>query len=175
MSLIGRWASWYQGLQEPQAYGEETSYHLAAEFLDDCETVQDWGCGKGFFRTICRGQYLGIDGTKTPFCDVVADLTEFRSEADGVLLRHVIEHNYGWPMILESAAATARRKICIVLFTPVVEETREIAFTEPLGVPDISFAIKDVAVHLRAFDLEHERIETVTQYGEETIIRAVRQ
>lgn len=174
LSAIDRWAGWYHGLEEPEPYGDVATYHLAAEFLSDCHLVQDWGCGKGFFRTVRKGEYLGIDGTDTPFCDVVSDLTDFRSEADGVLLRHVLEHNYRWQTILDNAIATVRRKLCIILFTPVAEFTHEIAYTEELGVPDLSFSLDQLRTYLGDFAVTIEHIESNTQYGQETIIRATR-
>jgi hypothetical protein len=173
--MTDAWAPWYRGLDGPQPYGEVTSYHIAADFLADCETVEDWGCGKGYFSTL-RPDVLGVDGTKTPFSDVVTDLKRYRSEADGVLLRHVLEHNYGWQFILDNAIATARKKLCIILFTPCTEETfaQEIAFTEELGVPDISFSLEQLKPRFHEFAVTVEHIKSNTQYGEETIIRATR-
>lgn len=177
-SNVGAWDRWYAGLQadDPQPYGDSFSYALAADFLQDCSSVEDWGCGKGWFRTLLQGgpKYIGIDGSQTPFADVVADLTEYLSNPDGILIRHVLEHNYQWADILANAVQSARRKLCIVLFTPCSPETHEIAFTEDVGVPDLSFDLADICDRMGGFDVETERIVTATQYGEETIIRGVR-
>jgi hypothetical protein len=177
-SNLGKWDQWYAGLEdgEPQAYGDVFSYALAADFLQDCASVEDWGCGKGWFRTLMKGgpEYTGIDGSKTPFADVVADLTEYLSNPDGILIRHVLEHNYQWQEILANAVQSARKKLCIILFTPCSAETHEIAYTEDVGVPDISFDLRDILDRMGGFEVESERIVTATQYGEETIIRGVR-
>lgn len=171
--MKNKWAGWYAGVDEPQAYGETTTYELAAEFLSDCATVEDWGTGKGWFKTL-RSDAIGVDGTDSPFADVVADLRFYRTDADGILLRHVLEHNYDWADILSNAASSARRKLCIVLFTPCGPETREIAFTEEVGVPDMSFNVSDITDRLGAFTVDVSMLSTNTQYGQETMLQATR-
>ena len=170
---MGAWSGWYRGLSKPEPYGDTRSYEIAAEFLADCATVEDWGSGKGFFRTL-RPDVLNVDGTRSPLVDIVTDLRCRHSRADGILLRHVLEHNYDWQAILDNAAASAHRKLCVVLFTPCAPRTHQIAFTDDLGVPDLSFALGDLLVRLVHFDTKTERIESATQYGEETIIRCLR-
>lgn len=176
-SNVGKWDPWYKGLskERPQAYGDMTTYLIAAEFLGDCPVVADWGCGKGFFGTVCKSEYVGVDGTQTPFSDVVCDLVdEHPNTYDGILLRHVLEHNYDWQAILDNAIKSAQHKLCIVLFTPCGEETKEIAFTESIGVPDMSFAITDILKPLinSGAQVSVMELKTNTQYGVETVIKA---
>jgi hypothetical protein len=172
--MTGAWAPWYEGLTEPQAYGDLLTYEVAAAFLADCATVADWGTGKGWFKTL-RPDAIGVDGTASPFADVVTDLTEYREPSDGILLRHVLEHNYRWDVILSNAAECAQQKLCVVLFTPCGDVTREIAFTEQLGVPDMSFALSDIFGFLAEFSETRTRhLRTNTQYGTETVILATR-
>lgn len=167
------WDAWYVGLLEPEPYGDTRSYGLAEKFLSDCETVQDWGCGKGWFKTL-RPDAVGVDGTQTPFSDVVTDLRSYICWTDGVLLRHVLEHNYDWAQILLNAVNSAQHKLCIILFTPLGEETKEIAFTEQLGVPDLSFALSDLLAYLEDFSVEMSGFPSATQYGQETILYCTR-
>src|ERR1700722_11100627 len=100
---VGRWDQWYAGLDAASPYGDVRSYEVGAAFLADCELVEDWGCGKGGMRQyVAPDSYRGIDGSRTPFADVIADLREYRSDVDGVFVRHVLEHNYDWRTILSN-------------------------------------------------------------------------
>lgn len=173
--MLGRWAPWYRGLEagEPQSYGDTTTYGLAAEFLADCKSVADWGTGKGYFQTL-RPDAIGVDGTDTPFADVVADLRTYRRKVGGILLRHVLEHNEDWREIMDNAAWSANAKLCIVLFTPLSDVTHEIARAPDIDVPDISFRLSDITERLAGFAVGFTEHDTVTQYGREVVIRAVR-
>lgn len=172
---VGLWDRWYAGLADPQPYGDDTTYLLGAEFLADCPLVEDWGCGKGWFRTFTNpDRYRGVDGSCTPFADVIADLATYRSVVPGVFMRHVLEHDYRWADILENAAASATDRLVVVLFTPLGDTTREIAFAPDPGVPDISFRLDDILDRLEAFTVDVETLTTATQYGTETILRCTR-
>lgn len=118
-------------------YGTEASYRRAALLLDHRDwTVADWGCGgaaaKKYFT---KASYKGIDGSPG-FADVVADLLDYREKSDGILLRHVLEHNYDWRRILENAIASARRLVVVVFFL-VPKEPEEIHAIGADGVPAI--------------------------------------
>lgn len=171
MTNVGKWDHWYcRGQELPQAYGDTVTYKLGAEHLADCAVVEDWGCGKGWFRTfIPNGRYRGIDGSQTPWADIVADLTEYRSDVPGVFMRHVLEHNYRWADILTNAVASFRQRFALVLFTPLVDATVELAYNDDPGVPDLAFSLDDVASHLDGLSWSYETIPTDTQYETETI------
>lgn len=141
MSNVGKWDGWYGGVTLPEPYGEATTYYEAEKHLKGL-SVEDWGCGKGFFRTIHSGGYLGVDGSNTPYTDVIADLTKYTSNAEGILLRHVIEHNSDWESILSNAVSSTD-KLVLVLFTPMSRKTKQIAWND-IGVPDISFKHGDI-------------------------------
>lgn len=170
-SNVDKWSSWYSGLTEPAPYGDVTSYHAADRFLHDCVTVEDWGTGRGWFKTL-RPDSVGVDGSWSKFCDVHVDLTDYTTSVDGILLRHVLEHNYEWQAILRNAIVSAQHKLYVILFTPVVDETHAIAFAEDPGVPDISFNIDDITGPMFAagFSVSCEEVESRTQYGVETLI-----
>lgn len=170
-----KWTTWYQDVEIPEPYGDTLSYEIAAEFLHDCLTIADWGCGKGFFRTrVLADRYVGIDGTITPFTDVVADLSNYIHQVEGILLRHVLEHNVDWQKVLLNAVNSATYKLCIILFTPLSDTTRQIAWTDGLEVPDISFYLPDIMAYLEDFEVTYSTFTSATQYGEETVIKAVR-
>lgn len=175
--MLGRWAVW-NATDEPVPYGLSPTYEFGAAWLEPCALVEDWGCGRGWLSTlVAPDRYRGVDGSASPFAAVVADLTEYRSQAPGVFMRHVLEHNESWSEILANAAASARERLFIALFTPTGRTTRQIAWNDNPGVPDISFRLRDLTDPLRAvgFTVTTERIASpATQYEVETMIRAAR-
>jgi hypothetical protein len=145
VSNLGKWAPWYDQLApdaQPEAYGDSPTYEMGARWLECCDRIEDWGCGKGWLRTLVEPErYVGIDGTAFPFADVVTDLTGYVSEASGIFMRGVLEHDYRWPIILIDAVKSFRMRMALVLFTPMssTDSIRDqIGFTEELGVPDLS-------------------------------------
>ena len=98
--------------------------------------------------------------------DVVADLRDYRSEVHGILMRHVIEHNYDWQKVLDNALASCS-KLALVIFTPFASETHVIhEYTDP-PVPDISFKHSDLTELFPSYT--EESFSSGTQYGAETI------
>jgi hypothetical protein len=178
VSSAGKWDRWYGLLgDKPEPYGPSVTYQLGADWLAPCDLVEDWGCGKGWMRKLIpAGRYRGVDGSGTPFADIVADLTAYRSTVPGVFMRHVIEHDHDWDLILDNAVASAQERLCVILFTPLAETTRQIAFAEDPGVPDISFRLGDLTdrVDDAGFSWSAETLDTPTQYKTETILRCKR-
>lgn len=106
-------------LQHP-SYGSPTSYRLAAQWVEGCRTVDDWGGSFGFLRHFLPGdvRYRVIDGTTQHADTVLADLTTFAEPADGIVLRHVLDMARDWPQVLENALAAFQRRLVVVTFTP---------------------------------------------------------
>lgn len=103
-------------------YGDVESYRRAASFLDVPGTVEDWGCGRAYARQFFKtAKYIGVDGTASRYCDEHDDLRLRVSSPDGILLRHVLEHNVCWQWILQAACRAARRKLCLVHFIAFAE------------------------------------------------------
>lgn len=174
---LGKWNRWYSLLgTDVEPYGDSATYAMAAAHVAECETVEDWGCGKGWMRRHIPGdRYTGIDGSASPFADVIADLAEYRSTCDAVIIRHVLEHEPRWADIVTNAAASARSAIAIVLFTPTLSATQEIAWNDDPGVPDIAFNVADITNLLVGWRCTVETIDSpLTQYGVETFIGATR-
>ena len=169
-SNVGKWKRNYDGLSEIKTYADETSYRLAAAFLDGLESGEDWGCGSGGFRLFCKSPYIGVDGTENPFVDKVADLATYRSDADGILLRHVLEHNPAWEKILDNALQSFRKKLCIVVFTPFADETKVIEYYRKMDVVDISFEREDLVSRFAPFRwTSEEDLRTDSQYDVEHV------
>ena len=53
------------------------------------------------------GFYRGIDRDPSAACDQTADLAGYTSTTDGLLLRHVLEHNLHWRGVLRNALASS--------------------------------------------------------------------
>lgn len=172
-SMLGRWDRWNKNIKNMGAfrYGDTITYKKAAEFLADMEGVEDWGCGAAGFKRFYKGKYLGVDGSKNPFVDKIVDLAEYKSEVDGILLRHVLEHNYQWEKVLQNAVDSFQKKLCLILFTPFVEETKEIAHNRQHGVdvPDLAFKREDIEKLFDGTKFSSETLTTDTGYKVETI------
>lgn len=173
-SMLGKWDGWYKDVNTMGsfAYGDTVTYRLAAEFLADMPEVEDWGCGTGGFKRLYQGKYTGLDGSANPFVDKIVDLRTYRSSIDGIMMRHVLEHNYDWPEVLTGAVSSFKKKYCLVLFTPFTTATHEIAHNKKHGVdvPDIAFDKKDIERFFAGLKWRLEdNIKTRTGYGVEHV------
>ncbi len=171
---MDKWNGSYHKLKEREPYGDTITYQYGAIWLTGCETVEDWGCGAGWFETFCKApNYIGIDGSDTPFLTKKADLVLYKSDVDGIFMRHILEHNYEWKTILYNALESFRKRMCLILFTPLVDTTRVIATNPGYGhVPDISFSMRELEDIFKYHGVKYsyETIKSETQYGEETVI-----
>lgn len=171
-SPIGNWEALFRANRDPFPFGDTLTYEKAAQYLDGLETVEDWGCGQGWFRRYLNPSvnYKGIDGSRSPGLDVVADLATYTSKTEGLLLRHVLEHNEGWSAILHNALESFTKRMVVVLFTPFAQVTHQIAFNPTIGVPDIAFAKDDLTAQFKGFQWRlEENLRTKTQYGVEHV------
>src|SRR5262249_18621560 len=120
--VIGKWD--YRGLAQ-FPYDDETTYKKAMAFLDGHGIIEDWGCGTAYAkRFVTKSIYIGIDGSKSSFTDRIVDLREYTSDADCILIRHVLEHNYDWKMILTNAVKSFKRRMVLIIFTPLTNHTQ---------------------------------------------------
>lgn len=152
---VGKWP---YNEETPQGrYGEESSYEAAVEFLDGLGLVEDWGCGTAWAkRHFKRSKYVGVDGTKSPWCDEVDDLVTRTSSPDGILLRHVLEHNYKWRDLLANACVCAKSKITIVFFVPFSLVERD--HIPSLFVPTLGLVRDDVIAVLNGWNITEKHI-----------------
>ena len=174
------WNHHYRGYTgERKLFGEPTSAKMVAAFFDDDEVkrVEDWGCGYGGFKEFLRAdqKYIGIDGSDSPYADVKADLVKYKSRADAILLRHVLEHNGRWDLILRNALASFVRKLAIVIFTPFRDDKSVVIRKRGSGVRqeqiiEIAFRKKDIVDLFPAgVDWSMESVKTDTIYNREHI------
>lgn len=169
MSNVGKWDDWYRSATTPAPFGDSDSYKMGADYLQDCDTVEDWGCGQGWFSRHRPDGCIGVDGSHSPFAARIADLEQYRSSVDGIFMRHVLEHNYQWKSVLGNAIASFTRKFVLVIFTPWSDgETREMRFIERVGVPDLAFRKDDITEMLQGLDWELVELQSpLTIYGQE--------
>ena len=166
-AMSDRWD--YSAEAEPAAYDEETSYRLGMAFLDGAgETVEDWGAGTGFARRFVeQSRYLGIDGSASDPEMVKADLQDYRSEADCIFIRHVLEHNWGWRAILANAVASFGKRLVVIVFTPLGDSEKRLDLDQP--VPDLQLSRAEILGFFEGLTVREEQIRSVTQYGTETL------
>ena len=161
----------YKTVQEAFRYGDDdVTYRKAMDFLSDCEAVEDWGCGTAYAKRFCKAKYVGVDGSESRFSDKVADLREYVSDVDGILMRHILEHNHDWKKVLENALKSFKKKFVLVIFTPFQETTKVLALNAGYGnVPDIGFRKADLEDMLMGLTYSEQSLRTRTQYGVEHI------
>jgi tetratricopeptide (TPR) repeat protein len=173
---LGRWDAWYAKEQESKAYGDDKTYALGSVWLCDLE-VEDWGCGLGWFARHVGANgprsVLGIDGSHSNYATVVEDLIQRQSQPEGVFLRHVLEHDRQWPVILRNAVASFRKRMVLVIFTPWNENGTEVlgetVMPDGFAVPTLSFRRKDLVDEFASFLVREETVSTDTQYGIEHV------
>jgi len=162
-SNLNKWN--YQGLSDV-CYGEEIVYQKAAAFLGD--TVEDWGCGMGWARYYFPN-YTGLDGS-LGFVTKITDLTTYRSNADNILIRQVLEHSSDWKKILQNALLSFQKKLCITIHTPISETLTNNIVMNANNIPDISFKLSDITGSFQNCTITTEVVPTRFEYGSELII-----
>ena len=179
MSNVGKWDEFYKDLKEPDHYIDTVSYYQGADFLVGCDTVEDWGCGKGWFQKVAQGksyQVVGVDGSQTPFADKIADLTKYTTEVDGIFMRHVAEHNYEWKKVLQNLFDSFTKKAFVAFYTPMNTTSDEaVLMNHSAGwddVPEISLPVSVIEDMLQASGVKEYKSTTSKSscaYGEETL------
>jgi hypothetical protein len=179
---MDKWNYWYKNIKKEDmgsfCYGETITYKLGYDFLQDCKKIEDWGCGVGGFKRFVINnkniEYVGVDGSVTPFADIKADLTDYTSNTEGIFMRHILEHNYKWRKIIQNACKSFTKKMCLILFTPFSETiTKEIAHNLHIGVdvPDLSFNQNELEDIFISYNIKFklETFNTQTGYNIEHV------
>lgn len=170
-SMAGKWD--YSKYEYAWRYGDDNqSYVKGMAFLEGCATIEDWGCGTAWARQfIPKGsKYIGVDGSGSKFIDKVEDLVLYRSQVDGIFMRHVLEHNLDWEEILKNFVASFTKKASLVFFTPWRDKTEAVLADGVRGIYDVLFKKEDITKHFEGLTVKEEFIaESKTAYGSETI------
>lgn len=156
--MLGKWDGFHV---EVRRFGaDDATYLKAAEWLEGFGLVEDWGCGciwaKQFFK-----QYRGVDGSG-PFCDIRADLTEYSSKVPCILIRHVLEHNHEWRVVLRNLLQSFGKRACIVLSLPL--EDKERVWTWERDIPYIHLEHADFESAIAPFLKGYEVINGESVY-----------
>lgn len=176
-SNMGKWDSWYANLNKskPSNVHDDTTLKMATSFFNNTSLVEDWGCGNGQFYQFRPQGYRGVDGSKTPYADEIADLVKYRTHAPGILLKHVIEHNFEWDKILENALHSFTERMCLIVHTPVRDSGVQVMklADNPNGVPDLSFTRETLMSIIKKFPqittVEEKIVKTKTNYNVEHV------
>lgn len=177
-----KWDGLYENVPaEPSAFifGDTETYKYGAEFLADCATVEDWGTGAGGFKRY-RPDAIGVDGSLTPHADRIANLEDYMSKSEGIFIRHVLEHNRNWKVILKNAMASATKKLALVTFVPLKEGRTEEWYSGTdrnreggIDVRNLSLSKDDLLSVIIAGGCGKIAMKTIrsdTAYGAETVI-----
>jgi hypothetical protein len=175
-SMLDRWEPWYASGHRA-CYGPSDTYQIAAEWLKGL-SIEDWGCGYAQFRDFHHGHYRGVDGTQG-WADVVADLTKYRPDPrpEGILIRHVLEHNPDWRLILANAVASFTKRMVLVVFTPDAGPGQEkiLAHVSAVNVDDLSLSHAEIESFFSECKIVEKRhVPTATGYEGETVWRVER-
>ena len=165
--MVNKWDKFYTGVEARRPYGDSQTYALGAVFLKGL-SVEDWGCGLGWFQNFHKDAYIGVDGSCSKFASVHTDLTKYTSKTDGLFMRHILEHNHDWRWVLKNAVESFQKRMVLVLFTPFSNETHVLRESVP-GIPDISFRKEDLLDFIGPFVCREESVKTQTQYGQEHV------
>jgi hypothetical protein len=155
-------------------YGDDVTIRKGIAFLEGHGTIEDWGCGFGHARRfVTTSTYIGVDGSATS-ADKIVDLATYTSNVDCIFMRHILEHNADWRRILANAVASFRKRMVLVIFTPLAATTHQIATSDGLSltsvpVPDISFRKDDLTEFFRHLSYSEESLQTDTQYRTEHV------
>ena len=147
-------------------YGDDVTYIKGMEWLNGCAVVEDWGCGTAFAEQFCTGSYRGVDGAPSKYTWKVADLRTYTSKVPGIFMRHVLEHNIEWELILRNALESFTQRMCLIIFTPFGVVTHDLS---DAVIPDLSFAEGDLHPLLDPYLVGYDDLSTGTQYGVERI------
>jgi hypothetical protein len=172
--VIGRWDHYYAA--PGRLYGDDTTYMMAAAWVRDCATVEDWGCGERHLEQFIRppAAYVGVDGSGS-YADVREDLALRKTTCEGLVMRHVLEHNHNWADILDNAIRSATKRLFIALYTPEVAETHPLPRPDVAHCPVIAFRLADIMGRLAGWGrwMPAEKVVTQGDYGQEIVLRAV--
>lgn len=172
----GKWDEFYSDLKDPDHYIDTATYEMGADFLKDCNEVEDWGCGKGWFATVAlKLNVVGVDGSNTPFADKIVDLEDYTTSVEGIFMRHVAEHNFEWEKVLENLTDSFTKRACVIFYTPMNNKSDEaLVVTMSPGwdnIPELSIptSVWERMLDKKNIKYEIKVVDSTSFYGVETV------
>lgn len=165
-TLYGPWD--YAKVRQPYPYDDTETYAIAGEYLSGSELVEDWGCGVGWAKRFIDAPYRGVDGAWSRFAEIHADLREYRSHVPSAFMRHVLEHNADWRVILDNFMKSWRDRAALVLFIPPAPQDDYLS-DETWPVPDIAISGPDLMQRIGDHVVETLVVPTTSQYDSEIV------
>ncbi len=129
--------------------------------------IEDWGCGNCIFKEYLNNniKYIGVDGSETGYQNKIEDLTKYVTEADGIYLRHVLEHNDDYKKIFKNALESFNKVFILVLFTPFTSNNEIDVLTscnlKGKIIPDIAFNKKHIIDIIEQNNCSYELLENI--------------
>lgn len=164
-NLVGKWNKvWSDKIPIPLGY--EITYKIGMAFLKNCNVVEDWGCANGYAKRYCKSpQYIGIDGSENACSNETYDLRYYTSSAEGIFMRHVLEHNPDWELILNNALSSYTKRFALII-NHIVDnsyETKITSIIEDREIVNMIFKKDDLLKlfknhHFIDFDIDTEHI-----------------
>lgn len=142
------------------------SYKKSAEFLGD--TVEDWGGGTGWAKRYFKN-YRNVDFSPHTNTDEVADLVNYTSDVDNILMREVLEYNTEWKKILDNVKKSFKKKFCLIISTPFTDKTH-ISCVSKNGIKEYRFKKEDILNEFNGYKLKEETVKTDHLYGQDWIL-----
>lgn len=164
-SIAGRWD--YSSVTEPFHYGKPPTYQLAANWLNVCKEVEDRGCGLCYAKRYFTVPYRGVDGSHNPWLSEVVDLVTYRRKVSGILMRHVLEHNPEWRVILKNALEDFADRMALLLHTRMAQKDEllgQTTFASGIQVPSYSLCEGDLAQAVAPYLNHQESFENETLF-----------
>jgi hypothetical protein len=170
------WDGGYAQWPAPVPYGSEETYAECVGWLAQvCRSIEDWGAGPAWARRfVPEGvSYLPVDfsaqACRPGWSQVCADLATYRStKPDGILMRHVLEHDPAWRAVLDNALDSFGKRMCVVVHTPLAEGATVALEGGPPGW-SFSFAREDLTVMMGGLLVDDHHVVSQTAFGGEHV------
>lgn len=144
-------------------YGQELSYVAGMKWLARCSMVEDWGCALAYAKNYCTTAYRGVDGTSGA-AEIIADLSSYKSDVEGIFMRHILEHNHDWRTILRNAIDSFSERMTLVLYRPL-QDVERVVMEKPLELDLPRFELVDeISIFLAGIEIVED-----AAHGHETI------
>lgn len=176
MSNVGRWSGW--ATWAPTRLGGVESYQKMVEWLDGHGDIADWGGGTGFAQQfVTKSAYRVIDGSLSQSNHVLIDLTSCNIPSDCIMMRHVLEHDYKWHLILLNFMRSFRKRAVLAIGTPlesgptVLDHTEQVFFgSVGLPVPVLRLSEPELLKYITLYQVKREHLgRTAVDVPDETI------